>query len=116
VEAAVVEVVEVVEAEDATVVRNFWLDRKKPVDADTTTLLRVGIRRLMLYIERRTHYLWQEDASMYTFSSKVKELLDQLRRRGAFCDYNFICSEKTMVIGIKPNERVPWVYLEQELA
>jgi len=103
----------VVEVEDA--VRNFWLDRKKPVDADTTPLLKVGVRRLMVYIERRTHYLWQEDASMYTFSSKVKELLDQLRRRGAFCDYNFICSEKTMVIGIQPNERVPWVYLEQEL-
>lgn len=100
----------VVEVEDAAVVRNFWLDCKK------LSLKKFGILRIVLYVENQIHYLWQEDASMHTFSSKVKDLLDHLHRRGAFCDYNFTFSEKTIVIGLKhPSSSVPY-YIEKELA
>jgi hypothetical protein len=94
-------------------VHNFWLDRK--VDA-VPTLNRVGIRRLMVHVKQRIHFFWEEDASTHTFSSKVKDLMNQLRRRGAFCEYSLNFYEKKILVGIQMTEKTTWAYLEQELA
>lgn len=113
--------VAVAAAEREVVVRNFWLDRKKNLAAveQETSLSRVGIRRLGLYIQKQIQIYWHEDPSVRSFSRKMKDLLDQLRRRGACCEYTFICDEESISIGIgsfyKPNEKVSWEYLEQKL-
>ena len=99
---------------EVVVMNNFWLDRKN-LNPD-----QVGFRRLITYAQKRIDYLWKEDKFKNTFSFNSKEFMDQLRRRGAFCEYELSFYENadktaTVILGVKFREECSWAYFLQEL-
>lgn len=78
----------------------------------------VCVRRGILYIEKRARQLWREamcaNAPLYFVQAKFKEMLDELRFRGLFVDYEFLLSENLIMIAILPREDVPWINIEME--
>lgn len=94
-------------------VGNFWLKRKmSPLD-------RVCVRRGCMYIEKRARILFREKlhtgAPDYWLQAKLKELMDELRTRRLYVDYNMIVTDDLVMIGILPRHDVPWITIEMEL-
>ena len=106
-------VVDQVDVDQVDVMGNYWLKRKmSPLD-------RVCVRRGCMYIEKRARVLLREKlhtgAPDYWLQAKLKEMMDELRTRGLFTDYEMIVTDELVMIGIQPRDGFPWINIEMEL-
>lgn len=86
--------------------RNFWLDRKAPQaitwsrcdckERKPVTLERVGVRRLVMVIQKRTREIIRVEKAkgygwplMGRITTAVRDMLDEYRSRAAFAEYRF---------------------------
>lgn len=96
---------------------NKTLQRTPPTPP--TMLDRVGVRRLLFYIEKNLRQLFNnhkysgESAGWLDF--EVFSFLDDLRNRKGFQDYEFASNEKGVILGILPTGGTDWLWILLEL-
>lgn len=77
---------------------------------------RTGVRRLCMYIEKKIrkicHENWYSNPPVWTVQGPIKEILDDLRNRQAFVEYNLIVSEGSVTVEFKKLEDSPPITIE----
>ena len=112
---------------------NFWLDRKnqqavwfsdyvvwgsKTLQRPPTALDRVGIRRMMIYIESQARGLFKEQIceghDCHWLEHRITELLSIIRSRGGIHEYNLVADDQCVYIGTQFRANSEWIYIELE--
>lgn len=84
-----------------------------------TQLDRVGVRRLLFYIEKqlrqmvRNHQYSGDDDGWLDF--EIFSFLSDIQDRKGVCDYEFATNEKGIILGILPQQNLNWIWILLEI-
>lgn len=98
---------------------NFQLWGNKTLQRTPTMLDRVGMRRLLFYIEKNLRQLFNNHLHSGEADGwldfEIFKFLDDIQNRKEFCDYEFASNEKGVMLGILPTQTVPWIWIILEI-